>query len=109
MENCYKFNFNKGSCKKFNKIGKLLVNREQSRGNLFYLNIFYNTCMIARNDNNFLWHKILCHVNFESIVNVEKKKCLRGLTPITKPNNATCKDYQLGKLVSSRFLNKSLA
>lgn len=49
----------------------------------------------------------LCHVNFETIVKVGKKKCVRGLPPITKYNIVMCKDYQLGKLANSSLSRKS--
>lgn len=52
LEKGYKFNFNKESCIIFDKIGKLLATGEQRRGNLFYLNISRNTCIVARNNYN---------------------------------------------------------
>jgi len=106
MEKCYKFESNRVSCKIFDKTGKLLAIGEKSRGNLFYLNISSNACTVASSDKKRLWNRRLCHVNFDNLVKVGRKNCVRGLPPITKPNNVTCKDYQLGKLESSSFYRK---
>lgn len=104
----YKFEFNKGFYKIFDKTCKLPTIGEQSRGNLFYLNIFGDTFMVARNDNRLLWNRRLSHVDFERIVKVGRKNCVRGLPHITKPDNVMCKDCQLGKLASSSFSIKLL-
>lgn len=79
MDKGYRFKFNKETCRISDKIGKLLATGEQIKDNLFYLNIFYNTSMIAKSDNSWLWHRRLCHVNFESIVKVGWKNCIRVL------------------------------
>ena len=42
IEKVHKFEFNKGSFRIFDKTCKLLAIGEQSRGNIFYLNIFNN-------------------------------------------------------------------
>ena len=68
VDKCYRFEFNKGSCRIFDKTNKLLATIEQSKGNLFYLNISENSILVAKNDNSWLWLRRLCHVNFESIV-----------------------------------------
>lgn len=42
MDKGYKFEFNKGSCRIFDKTGEILAMEEQSRHNLFYSIILEN-------------------------------------------------------------------
>lgn len=54
-----------------------------------------------------LWHKILCHVNFENMVKINRKKRESGLLNLKKLDNTLCKECQLGKMKKSSFSRKS--
>ena len=64
---------------------------DQTRGNLLYLDMFDETCLFAQFDDVWLWHKRLCHVNFDNLVNISKMKKIRGLPRLKKHDNVICK------------------
>lgn len=118
----YLLKFGQGSCVVKNQSGDHVATCRQSKGNLFYLDSMEGACLIAsvkretnkiclvnKEDNSWLWHKRLCHINFDSIVKVSKKKSVRGLLEITKPDRGICKDCQLGKLIGTSFSSKSFS
>ena len=49
----------------------------------------------------------LCHVIFDNLVEISKKKKVRGLPRLKKPENVMCKECQLGKMTKSSFKRKS--
>ena len=67
--------------------GKLIGKCDQTRGNLFYLDMNDATCLVVEFDDLWLWHKMLCHVNFENLVSINNMKIDRGLLNLKKPNN----------------------
>ena len=72
--------------------GKIIGIGEKARGNLFYLDLSEETCMFAQQDDVWLWHKKLCHVNFDNLVNISKMKKVRGFPKLKKLDNAMCKN-----------------
>ena len=103
----YRVEFHHKKAKIFDATSELIGSGEQTRGNLFYLDLSKETCMIAQLDNIWLWHKRLCHVNFYNLVEISKKKKVRGLPRLKKPENVMCKECQLGKMTKSSFKRKS--
>ena len=71
----------------FNESGRLIGTNEQTKGNLFYLNDTNTTCLMTRNEDICLWHKRLCHVNFDNMMKISKRRSVRGLSTMTKPDN----------------------
>ena len=65
------------------------------------------SCLIVQIDDVWLWHKRLCHVNFDNLININKMKKVRGLPKLKKPKNITCKQCQLGKMKNSSFKSKT--
>ena len=63
--------------------------------------------MFAQQEDVCLWNKRLCHVNFDNLMNIKKIKKVRGFPKLKKPNNAMCKQCQLGKMTKSSFKSKS--
>ena len=57
------------------KNGKVIGTRTRSRGNVFQMNLTKMTCLVAKIDDSWLWHKIFCHINFDNIV---KTSCLQS-------------------------------
>ena len=68
MEKGYQLQFGNDTCIIKNKEGKLLGTGTKARGNVFQLNSTKITCLVAKIDNSWLWHKIFCHINFDNIV-----------------------------------------
>ena len=91
----------------FDVNGKLIGSGDQTRGNLFYLDLSDETCLFVQHEDIWLWHKWLCHVNFDNLVSIRKMKRISGFPKLKKPNNAMCKQCQLGKMIKSSFKRKA--
>ena len=85
----------------------LLGKRDQTRSNLFYLDIEDATCLIVKFDDVWLWHKRLCHVNFDNLISISNMKKVRGFPKLKKSNNVIYKQCQLGKMTKSSFKRKT--
>ena len=59
--------------------GKLIGLGKQTKGNVFYLDLGDCSCFIAQIEESWLWHKRLCHVNFDNMVKIRKFKKIRGI------------------------------
>ena len=62
---------------------------------------------MVKSEDVWLWHKRLCHVNFDSLVNISKMMKLRGLARLKKPKNTICKQCQLGKMLGQDLREKN--
>ena len=65
------------------------------------------TCLVAKFDDVWLWHKRLCHVNLDNLISISHMKRVRGLPKLKKPNNVICKQCQLGKMTKLSFKSKA--
>ena len=60
--------------------------------NIYILNdIGKESCCLGKEDESWLWHKIMGHINFDNLVKISKKEAVRDMPEITKPTNAVCK------------------
>ena len=73
---------------------------------MFYLDLSDETCLFAQYDDIWLWHRRLCHVNFDNLVSISKMKKVRGLPRLSKLDNVMCKQCQIGKMTKSSFKRK---
>ena len=90
-KSAYRVEFHNKKAKIHDGDGKLIGTREKKRGNLFYLDLSEETCLFTKQENVLLWHKILCHVQFENLVNISKMNKVRGFPKLKNPDNALCK------------------
>ena len=80
---------------------------DQTRSNLFYLDIEDDTFLAVKIDDVLLWHKNLYHVNFDNLISINNMKKVRGLSKLKKHDNVICKQCQLGKVTKSSFKRKT--
>ena len=74
---------------------------------MFYLDIEDATCLIVNFDDVWLWHKRLCHVNFDKLISIINMKKVRGVPKPKNPDNVICKQCRLGKMTKSSFKSKT--
>lgn len=103
VEKGFQLQFKNGKCKIMNRTSLEIATGNQTRGNIFHLNNSKKTCLIAHIDESWLWHKRLCHVNFDCMVKISTTKAVRDLPKIVKPQNTVCKECQFGKQVRTSF------
>jgi hypothetical protein len=61
---------------------------------------------LGKEDEGWIWHKIMGHIHFENLVKVNRKEEVREMPQITKPTNTLCKHCQQGKKTKNRFKSK---
>ena len=81
-----------GKAKLLDDKGNLVGSGKQTKGNLFYLDLGECSCFISQVEESWLWHIILCHVNFDNLVKIRKHKRVRGIPSLKKPNVGLCKN-----------------
>ena len=86
-----KVEFENKIAKIYDTNGKLVRIGDQTRGNLFYLDMNDATCFVVEFDDVWLWNKRLCHVNFDNFISISNMKRVRGLHKLKKPHNIICK------------------
>lgn len=82
-----KVEFENRIAKIYDSNGKLIGKFDQTRSNLFYLDMEDSSCLMVQLDDVWLWHKRLCHVNFDNLISISKMKKVKGLPKLKKPNN----------------------
>ena len=64
------------------------------------------TCLVAKVDNSWLWHRRSCYINFDNIVKVSRTFAVRDMPKITMPTNVVCKECILAKQKKVSFPSK---
>ena len=54
-----------------------------------------------------LWHKTLCHVNFDNLVNIRNNRRVRGILSLKKPKMEMFKQCQIEKMGKTSFKSKN--
>ena len=64
VDKCYQLQFIEKTHTIKDKDGKMFGTRTRSRGNIFQLNPTEMTCLVAKVDNSWLWHRRFYHIKF---------------------------------------------
>jgi len=87
--------------------GKLVGTTARTSNNIFVLSKIGNEkYYLGKEDESWLWHKIMGHMHFDNLVKVSKREAVREMPQITKPTNTLCKHCQQGKQTKTRFKSK---
>ena len=103
----FKVEFMNGKANLLDGKGNLVGSSKQIKGNLFYLDLSESSCFIAQVEEIWLWHKILCHVNFDNMVKIRKYRRVRDIPSLKKPGMGLCKNCQIGKMGNTSFKRKN--
>ena len=96
-----------GKAKLLDGNSNLVGSTKQTKGNLFYLDLSAISCFIDQVEESWLWHKILCHVNFDNLIKIRKHKRVRGYPSLKKLDVGLCKNCQIGKMGKNSFKRKN--
>ena len=69
---------------------------------------FNEKCLVSVNDDTWLWHRRLGHVNMHTISKLSKKNLVRDLPKLTYQKNLMCDACVKGKHQKSSFQSKNL-
>ena len=86
--------------------GNLIGSCKQTKSNLFYLDLGDCSCFIAQVEEFWLWHKKICHVNFDNMVKIRKIRRVRGIPSLRKPDVGLCKNYQIRRMGKTSLKRK---
>ena len=89
-----KVEFENKIAKIYDNDGKLIGKGNQTRDNLFYIEMEYATCLVVEFDDVSLWHKRLCHVNFDNFVSISNMRRVRGFPKLKKRENIICIQFR---------------
>ena len=64
-------------------------------------------CFFSQVKESWLWHKRLCHVNFDNLIKIKKLKNVRGIPSLRKPDMGLYKNCQIGKMGKTSFKSKN--
>jgi transposase InsO family protein len=101
----HKFTFNPQKCEIIREGSRKLVGTTTRTSNNIYVlsEIGNEKCCLGKQDESWLWHKIMGHMHFDNLVKVSKRETVREIPQITKPTNILCKHCQQGKKTKTRF------
>jgi transposase InsO family protein len=87
--------------------GKLVGTAARTSNNIYVLSEIGNEkCCLGKEDESWLWHRRMGHMNFDNLVKVSKREAVKEMPQITKPTNTLCKHCQQGKKTKTRFKSK---
>lgn len=94
----YHLEFKSGVCRIVGSKKELIATGKQTKGNIFHLNTNVNIYLVAKIEDNWLWHKRFFYVNFDNLIKISKSSIVRGIPQLVKPDNVLCKYCQMGKM-----------
>ena len=85
--------FNSKECEKREEGPDILVATTTRTPNKIYIlnEIGKEIFCLGKEDESWLWHKIMGHINFDNLVKINKKEVVREILEIIKLANAICK------------------
>jgi hypothetical protein len=73
----YDLQFKNGKCRILSGSRSMITPGTKTKGNIFHLNIGANFFLIDQVDESWLWHRRLCHVNFDKIFKIISTQVVR--------------------------------
>jgi hypothetical protein len=88
------------------KSNKLVGTAIRTSSNIYILDEEKEKCYLGSEDESWLWHKRLGHINFENMIQWNKKEAIRDLPVIKDLSSSLCKQCQHGKQTRVKFKTK---
>jgi hypothetical protein len=85
----------------------LVTTTVRTSRNIYLLSEIENKkCFPGKENEVWLWHRRMGHINFDNLFKVGKNKQVREMPQITKPTNTLCKNCQPGKKRKTKYKSK---
>jgi hypothetical protein len=88
------------------KSNKLVGTTTRTSSNIYILDEEKEKCYLGSEDESWLWHKRLGHINVENLIQLNRKKAIRDLPVIKNLSSSVCKQCQHGKQTRVKFKTK---
>lgn len=77
--------FNSTKCEiRKGRYGKIVATSSRAPNNIYVLDEATKACLLAKEDESWLWHKRMGHINFDNLVRISKKEVVREIPKISK-------------------------
>jgi hypothetical protein len=73
------------------KTNQLVGTTTRTSNNIYILDEKDENCYLVHQDERWLWHKRLGHINFDNLIQLNKKEAIRNLPVINNLSNSICK------------------
>jgi hypothetical protein len=85
-----------------------LVEKMIRTPNIIYIlkEIGKERCCLGKENESWIWHRRMGHMNFDSLVKMSRKEAVREMPEISKPTNTMCKNCLHGKQTRIEFRTK---
>ena len=80
-----------------------LFTATRTPNNIYILDEKDENCYLGNGDESWLRHKILRHVNFDNLIQLNKNEAIRDLPLIKNLSSSICKQCQHGKQTRVKF------
>ena len=88
------------------KTNQLVGIATRTPNNIYILDEKDENRYLGNEDESWLWHKIIGHINFDNLIQLNKKEAIRDLHVIKNLSSSICKQCQHGKQTSVGFKTK---
>jgi hypothetical protein len=86
---------------------KLVAKTRRTSNNIYVLDdIGREKCCLVKENESWLWHKRMGHMNFDNFVKINKKEALKEMPEISNPTNTLCDHCLQGKQTRTKFKSK---
>ena len=79
------------------KTNQLVGTASITPNSIYILDEKDENCYLGNEYESWLWHKILGHINFDNLIQLNKKEAIRDLPVINNLSSSICKECQHGK------------
>ena len=87
--------------------GKLVATTTRTPNNIYVLDkIESENCHLGKEDESWLWHKRMGHIQFDNLVKIYKNQVVRNMPKVINPANSVCEQCQHGKQTIVHFKTK---
>ena len=83
-----------------------MATTSRAPNDIYVLDEETKSCLLDKEDESWLWHKRMGHINFDNIVRIRKKEAIREMPKISKPSNTLCEACRHGKQKKVQFETK---
>ena len=86
--------------------GEIVAIASRAPNDIYVLDEATKACLLAKEDESWLWHKRMGHINFDNLVKIRKKELVQEMPKISKPSNTLCEACRHGKQTKFKFKTK---
>jgi transposase InsO family protein len=88
-------------------LGQVVAKGIRTENNVYVLKEDREECHLTKQDERWLWHRRLGHLNFDHLIKLKNLEAVKDIPRISKPQDSVFKPCQVGKITRTQFKSKS--